>query len=330
MPYENMDDREEEKKPKKRFRLFDTQREGKGVEKNDVYTKKDLKGFFISLKLHFSQLIPLNFLIVFGNFPVFFLLVGLSDLFREFYFQPNNALYTNFAGLLLDQSGAGGLTGTLRAIFSVPIEGSLMTTGNFVFIGLSLLVLFTIGIVSVGVTYILREIARGNPVFLLEDLVYAVKNNWKQALLFGILDGVMLLLIPFNLYYFFVQNSFFSGFLLWVMIVIAYLYLNMRHYVYLEIVTFDLPLRKILKNALIMAIYNLKRNLLAFFGALLCFVLAFLCFFTTVTVPLGIALPLLCLFSLTSFMGVYAAYFYMENVMVDKTSSPDDDAATDE
>jgi uncharacterized membrane protein YesL len=264
---------------------------------------------------------------VFGNFPVFFLLIGLSDLFREFYFQPNDTMYTNFAGLLLDQSGADGLTASLRAIFSVPIENSLLTTGNYVFMGLSLLALFTLGVISVGVTYILREIARGNPVFLVEDFLYAAKNNWKQALPFGILDGAMLLLIPFNLYYFFVQNSFFSGFLLWIMIVIAYLYLNMRHYVYLQIVTFDLPMKKILKNALIMAIYNLKRNILAFLGALICFAVTFLCFFTTVTVPLGIALPLLCLFSLTSFMGVYAAYFYMEGIMVDKSSSNEEEAS---
>ncbi len=320
MPYENMDDRESEKKPKKKFRLFDTQREGKGVKKEDVYTKKDLKGFFISLKLHFSQLIPLNFLILIGNFPVFFLLAGLSDLFRDFYFRPSNVLYTNFAGLLLDNSGASGLTSALRSLFSVPIENSVMTTGNFVFIGLSALIIFTIGIVSVGVTYVLREIARGNPVFLLEDFFHAIKNNWKQALPFGILDGIMLLLIPFNLYYFFVQNSFFSGFLLWIMIVITYLYLSMRHYVYLEIITFDLPLMKILKNALIMSIYNFKRNILAFLGGLVLVVLNFLCFFTTITVPLGIALPLLFFFSLTSYMGIYAAYFYMEKIMVDTSA----------
>ena len=42
---------------KRKFKLFDTQREGPGVKKTDVYTKPDLKGFFIRYKTYFTRLL---------------------------------------------------------------------------------------------------------------------------------------------------------------------------------------------------------------------------------------------------------------------------------
>ena len=55
---------------KKRFKLFDSQREGRGVEKGDVYIKTDLKGFFIKYKECFPNLLTVNLLMVLGAIVV--------------------------------------------------------------------------------------------------------------------------------------------------------------------------------------------------------------------------------------------------------------------
>ncbi len=330
MPFDEHNDqnrwKSEEAEPqekKKRFRLFDMNRDGKGVSKEDIYTKHDLKGFFISLKLHFSQLVSVNLISVICNFPVFFALAGLSGLFQFEYTTPQNPLYANFAGLALHDAGASGLTGALRGILATEVAASAMTVTSYVMLLLSLLTAFTFGLVNTGTTYLHREMVRGNPVFMLEDFVYAIRRNFKQGFFFGIVDFLMLLVIPFNLFFFSGQETMFMSICFWMMLVLSVLYVFMRFYIYLQIVSFELSMRKILKNAMIFSLLNVKRNIVALLGILLLVAITFICFTTAITLPLGIASPLLILFALGSYMAMYAAFFKVEEIMVQ-------DAPTDE
>lgn len=322
MPYD--EDEEKPVKKKRRFRLFDFERDGKGVNKEDIYTKHDLKGFFISLKLRFSQLISVNILMILGNFPIFFAILGFSGLLRYQYMAPHEDLFMNVGGLLLDNGGASGLSQVLRALFATQTEASVMTTANWVFLGLSLLTLFTFGLVNVGTTYLLREMVRGNPVFIWDDFRHAVKVNKKQGFFFGIFDGILLILIPYNLVFFFMQSGFLMSFLFWTMLMISIIYFFMRFYIYLQIVTFDLPMKKILKNSLIFAILNAKRNFMALLGIAVCVLIDFMCFFVAFTIPLAIAIPLVILFALGAFMGMYAAFFKVDEIMVDHSEDEND------
>ena len=322
------DEENEPQKKKKRFRLFDMTRDGKGVSKEDIYTKHDLKGFFISLKLHFSQLVSVNLISVICNFPVFFALAGLSGLFQFEYTTPRHPLYANFAGLLLNDAGASGLTAALRGLLSTEVAASAMTVGNFIMLGLSLLTAFTFGIVNTGTSYLNREMVRGNPVFMLEDFVYAIRRNFKQGFFFGIVDFLLLLAIPFNLFFFFGQEDLLMSICFWMMLVFSIFYIFMRFYIYLQIVSFDLSIVKILKNAMIFALLNVKRNIVALLGIVILLVFTVFCFATAITLPLGIAMPLLVLFALGSYMAMYAAFFKVEEIMVRDPSSETESGVT--
>ncbi len=57
------------------------------------------------------------------------------------------------------------------------------------------------GIVNTGVAYVVRGYVRGDPVYILSDFRYAVKHNFLQGLLLGILDLVIIVLLVFDLFF---------------------------------------------------------------------------------------------------------------------------------
>lgn len=321
-------------KKKRRFRLFDSQREGRGISKDDVYTKPDLKGFFIKYKLYFTRLLSVNILMVLGNFPLIFAAIAMSSLTRILYETPVMESFPVLRGLMLQQTEPGAATLVTAAIEGMQTETSAMTVWTYVLFGLSALTLFTFGITNAGTTYVLRNMIKGDPVFLPSDFFYAVKRNWKQALPLGILDGILLLLIPFNIAFLSSSmSSSLSAILLGATLVISLLYIFMRFYMYLQMVTFDLPIRKILKNSLIFCLIGFKRNFLALLGILLLVFIDLLLFFSFggIFMPLAIMLPLVLLFSNGAFMACYAAYYKMKEIMIDPyTSAPSEEGAEEE
>lgn len=84
-------------------------------------------------------------------------------------------------------------------------------------------------------------------------------------------------------------------------------------------VTFDMKLFKMIKNALIFTLLGLKRNAVAFLGCLIFAVFEILFLFGSggILLPLAIAAPLAIMFSLMAYMKVYAAYFRIKEVIID-------------
>ena len=174
---------------------------------------------------------------------------------------------------------------------------------------------------NVGTAYILRNIAKGDPVFVWSDFWYAAKRNWKQALPFGMLDAGINVLLIWNVYSMFLNSKgdYFTNTMFWCNIVLFILYFVMRYYIYVQMVTFDLKVFKILKNSLIFALLGFKRNLVAFLGILAGILLELICVMGAggILLPFGIALPFIILFSPFAYMKVYAAYFKIKAVMID-------------
>ncbi len=312
---------EEEKPKKRRFRLFDSQREGKGVTKEDAKITPDLGGFFRSFRRNFSKLLSVNLITLIGNFPFIFAILALSGLFKVTYMTPLlPGFFSDLRALMLLDSAKDPATMALYGALGLQIPNSAMTTTSYIFFGLSALTFLTFGFTKVGTTYILRSMIRGEPTFMLADFRHAVKVNKKQAFIVGVLDLFLLLLFPFNILSLVeMAGDFFNSILLWTTIVMAIVYFFMRPYIYLQLITFDLKIFKILKNALIFSLLGFKRNLLAFIG----FVLLMLLMITLIfglggaLLPLGLALPLVLLFSLGSFMGDFAAWFKIKEIMID-------------
>lgn len=311
---------------KKKFKLFDSQREGKGVTKEQANLPPNLKKFFFLYKRDFTRLWGVNALLVFGNFPVFFLILAFIGFFSIDYTTPASNVFPLFSGISSFAEISSPLL-ALDGIWGVQTSGSVFLPTAYIFIALGLLVFFTFGIVNVGTTYILRNMIKGDPVFIWSDFWYAIRRNFKQAFFYGILDLIIVCLLPWNLLQLSAQDNFWLGIVFWCNILVAILYFTMRRYIYLQMVTFDLSIYKILKNALIFSILGFKRNFMAFLGILLLCFITVACAYSGILLALAVALPLFLLFSNASYMTTYAAYYVIKKYMIDpyQKNHPEED-----
>ncbi len=308
-----------ENNKKKKLRIFDIQRDGKGISKKEPLVPGGLKRFFRTVKDNFGKLVSVNMIMVLGNFPLLFLIITLSGYTKTGAYVPLSDLFQNLGGLLLIE-GVNPANMTLYALEGMQNQILVNTPLTYVFYGISALTLLTFGIVNTGTAYALRNMAMGEPVFVWTDFWYAVKRNLKQAMIFGVIDVLINGILILNLYTMIANTSdFFASMLFWGNVIVFILYFFMRPYIYVQMVTFKLSLFKIVKNALIFTLLGLKRNLAAFLGVLLCLFLEvlFLAGSSGVLVPLAVAAPLAILFALCAYMKVFAAYFKIKEIIID-------------
>lgn len=311
---------ENSNKKKRRFKLFDTQREGKGVSKNAKKLEPGLKRFFISYKDNFSKLISVNIFFILGNFPVIFLIATFSGVTQNEIFLPLSDLFQNINGIFFADGGLTPYKLSLYALEGLQIHSYTPTVLTYIFYGIGALTLFTFGIVNVGTAYILRNMVSGEPIFVWTDFWYSVKRNWKQALPYGIIDALICGVLVYNIYSLLTANGqFFASILFWSNVVIFIMYFFMRYYMYVQMVTFKLSVFKMLKNSLIFALVGFKRNIVALLGIILALFIEILLMFGTggILIPIAVAAPLAILLATFAYMKVYASYFKIKEVMID-------------
>lgn len=318
----------------KRLRLFDITRDGKGISKSSSELGWGLKRFFITFKDNFNKIFYCNIFFVLGNFPLLFLIATIPGYTKEEVLSPLQEIFQNIAHIF------NGSTNTTYNMTLYALEGLQKmsysnTAWTYVCYGISALTLFTFGLVNVGTAYILRNIAKGEPVFTWTDFWYAIKRNWKQALPFGMIDlGIIAILIN-NIQKMFVgagESNLFTSTMFWSNIVLFIVYFFMRYYIYVQMVTFKLSIFKILKNSLIFSLLGIKRNIVALLGILLVLLLEVLFIFSLggVLLPLAVALPLLIFISAMAYMKVFAAYYKIKTVMIDPYTEQDEKPETAE
>ena len=305
-------------KKKKKLQILDISRDGKGISKRQVAKPGSLKKFFISYKDNFNKIIFVNIFFVLGNFPLIFLIATLSGYTK---LESQLPMYDIFQNLNPFFSGEqSGYSLTLYALAGLQSQVFVPTTLTYVFYGISALTFLSFGVVNVGTAYILRNIAKGDPVFTWSDFIYAIKRNWKQALPFGIIDILINAILIFNIYNMVANSSDFLGSLMfWSNLVILIAYFFMRFYIYVQMVTFELTLFKIIKNSLIFVLVGLKRNVVAFVGIIAVFFIEIMLLFGTggLLMPFAVAIPLAVMFSSCAYMKVYASYFKIKEIMID-------------
>lgn len=310
----------------KEFKLFNLTLEGKGV-KNEPEGPKNLKNFFVSYFRKFNKLVTVNIFMVLGNFPFLFALLALSGNLNNHFSVPANSVYTVIDGVL--PSGSSPALSAIDGVFGAFGDLSMPTLATNIFWILSLLVIFTFGLVNVGTSYILRNMVKGEPIFMWSDFWYAIKRNWKQGLILGILDIVFMFVIAYDILFFYYNiGSFLANVSFWFSLFLAVLYIFMRYYMYIVMVTFELSIFKILKNAVIFALLGFKRNIMALLGTVLVLFITGGLF--SVFVPLGVIVPFTIMFSTCSYMGAYAAFPKIKQYMIDpyyEEEEPDDTEA---
>ena len=169
-----------------------------------------------------------------------------------------------------------------------------------------------------GLTYVTRNYVREEHAFLLSDFWDAVKNNWKAFLGNGAVCCALyfVLSVSIRFYYAMLPGSGLYFVALCLCIAIAFLLISAEYYVPVMIVTFDLKLGQIYRNALIFSIVGLGRN------ALLTAILAVLLFglylmqVTMMSLAIGLLFVLLLLFSLCMFLVNFAVYPLIDRIMI--------------
>lgn len=310
----------ENKNKKKRFRIFDLQREGKGISKNSVDSGFGLKRFFTSYKDNFGKLVSVNIFFILGNFPLIFIIAALSGVSKNEIFLPLSDLFQNINGIFYADGGITPYKLTLYAIEGLQSQSYAPTAATYILYGVGSLAIFTFGFVNVGTAYIIRNMVSGEPVFVWNDFWYAVKRNWKQALPYGVIDAVICAILISNIYNLITSASeFLFSVMFWSNVFIFVLYFFMRYYMYVQMVTFKLSVFKMIKNSLIFALLGFKRNILALFGIVFLIFLEILLLFGSggVLVPIAVAAPLAILFSTFAYMKVYASYYKIKEIMID-------------
>ncbi len=313
-----MKNNEENGQKKKKFNLFDWYFKGKERDNGkldiNALEKPSIGTFFKVLWKKLSKLLSANLLFVFGNFPIFFLILGLSAIFTETVSAPTCQAWGPLYGAMGFESSS--TTSFLSGILGAHVSTPVLNTATIVLYALTLLIIFTLGITKVGTTYLYRNMMSGEPVFPVSDFFYVIKKNWKQGLLLGIIDSILVGMFIYNIYYLFMNYNTapLNGVMLFFTIAMAIIYSFARPYAYIMVFTFDMKLRKIIKNALFFTILGIKRNFVALLGIILVVLINIgLC---VIFLPLGAILPFIITFAICDFIAVYAAYPVILNYMV--------------
>ena len=273
--------------------------------------------FFKLLKRKFGRLISLNLMMMFQFIPL--IVIAIIYLFGDTMPTVESALYAPLLGISI--SGGSPTANLLLGTFSRQLNVPVITPGRM--IAIVILILFTVltwGWQNVGSTYNLRSLIRGDSCFLFSDYFYAVRRNFKQGFFFGILDILIIGVLALDFFYFSsLSGTFLFGVMYILFIVLSVLYTIMRFYIYHMMITFDLSIRKILKNALIFVTLGIKRNLMALLGIAvvigLNLALIVPCLSIGFSVPL--VLPLFYFPALAGFIAGYAAWPNIQRYMID-------------
>ena len=296
--------------------MFDFNRDGKGVNEIEDRTP-NLKFFFKLWWRKMSKLLSLNLIMIFQIIPI---IVA----FYLYFTGPTMATQTDplFAPLYGVHIFSGGspVNTLLLAIHGIQFNVPAFNTPIvYVIIGLFAFLVLTFGWQNVGAAYVMRGLIRGESVFVISDFFYGIKKNFKQGFLLGLVDCLIIgVLVVDYLFFYTATQSLLMNVMYFAIFAICIIYLFMRFYIYLLSITFNLKIRKIIKNAFIFTMLGVKRNLMAAIGIIILAVINI--FLYVILAPLGIVVPLILPFlyflAFASFMTTYAAYPVIEKYMI--------------
>ena len=298
---------------------------GKGVSKKaDV--PRTFKNFFKLSWWHISHIFTVNMAFILGNFPLIFLLLGFSGLLNDASPSPASSIYAALFGTM--QEASDPFTAALYGIHGMQGSIAVTTLGTKIMYGIGALVVFTFGLTNIGTTYILRNLIKGEPIFAWHDFWYAIKRNLRQGFIMGIIDLIILVMTVYDvIFFYFNLGSFTTSLMFYASILLAIVYFIMRFYIYNLIITFDLSLFKIIKNAFIFSALGLKRNIAALIGIALLVIIDYT--FLLTFLPLGVMLPFMILYGYCAYIGSYAAWPKIKEIMIDPYATeeePEEDA----
>lgn len=301
-------------KDKKQFRLFDLNRNGKGVPKNEDKTP-NVKRYFKLMWRNLSKLLSVNLISLFMIIPIV-AIIAINVFGPKTPTQMTTVSVPLLGVSIFEQNEFTPALDILRQITSDRMELQMNTPFTMILIVIvGAFLIITWGWQNIGITYLSRNIVKGDPVFVISDYFYAIKRNWKQGLLYGVIDFAIIAILVYEfIYYYQITGQFFFDVMFYTVFALAILYFIMRFYTYLLIVTFDIKLFKVFKHALLFAVLGIKRNALGILAIVMFAAVNYL--ILSISVPLGLALPFVYFISVMEFTKAYCAYPNIEKYMI--------------
>ncbi len=309
------ENKKEENKKKKKTSIFfrNYAKDGKGVKKEDVITEYNFINFFKLYGRKFSKLVYVNFLYIFGNFPLLFFMLGISGYFAAKANMPTSEFYPIAYGLF--HAGETEAAGTLFGLFGgVGLTYYYGNVASIVLFSISALAIFTFGPVNAGCAYLIKSLIKCEPIFLFEDFFRTIKTNLRQSIIVGIFDLAIMGASAYAVSFYLMNYKTYS-IMFFCSLAMVCVYMFIRFYIYNILVTFKVSLRQLLKNSFILAILAMGKNFLALL-AIVAFGLATFAL-SAVFMPAMVIILMMFFFSTVSFVATYVAYPKIKQYMID-------------
>lgn len=236
------------------FGFFDYTKEGPGVDP-DAPQGGAISTFFSVLGRKFWKVITINLLYVLANIPAlivsfFVATVVFGALFPGLSMDTLNKLWTP------DMLGEGQTIEQLSATIILMLTFLLAAAS----IGLGFVVT---GPSHAGVTYLLRNYAREDHAFVWSDFIEHAKKNWKQSTVVSIVTTILFMAVPIAISFYtqFLTNAILRTLMNTFLVILFITMAVMIMYIYQMLITFDLKLKQIVKNAWLFFILRLPFNI---------------------------------------------------------------------
>ena len=280
-------------------------KEGPGISKN-APEKNRFFLFFELLGRKFTKLIPLN-IIYFVTLLPLILGIILSVTFNPQILSDGNVYMENLSKL--------------------PI---FIFTGDIIGLILIIVSIFITGPATCGFTYVLRNMQRQEHTWILSDFREQFAKNYKQGVIMSIIDVFAAIVLDVEYcFYAYSMPAMMSGSIAiaalgqYFIIVISVLFIVMHYYIYTMIVTFDMKLKDIFKNAVIFSLAKLPLNIFISI-ILIAAVLVSIWYFL-----IGALCAVIISLALLGFIIVYSVYPTIERSMISSQIQNNDDEEKD-
>ncbi len=290
---------------------------GKGVTKKQVEFDKKLGfGFFFRLmKMRLGKFSATNLIFALCNIFFFVALFGLTGIIDDTVPTAANPLYAQISAASKNDSGPA--IASLYGIYGASVGMRVVSTASrFLMWSISVLIL-TFGLSTIGMVYNIRNVCTGDHIDTWNDFFHAIKKNIKQGIVVGIMDALLICLLVYDILAYGVEANREFIFLVfyYASIVFAVVYYIMRFYIYLQLVTCEMSIGKMIKNSFLLTVLGFKRNFVGLLAAIAFAVILLYCY---ILLP-QFSIVLLCMFafSFLTYIGVYCAYPIIKRYVID-------------
>ena len=213
----------------------------KDTKKNETSENRTpVKRFFSSVGDNLTTLMGVNFLYAVFNIPMmlvaFAIVLILLPMANPVFVPDNFSAFMADAGVI----AAEGTDGLNRFYYM------LMALCAMILMGTGLICL---GPLQVGFSQVYRNIYRGGEVSLWGDFKEGVSKNWKQGLGAGFVSLIVTTVILGGLAYYSSGEGTVATIVSTLFAVLFFVFIAVQNIVYQQIVSIDLPLSKVYKNA---------------------------------------------------------------------------------